>query len=406
MSDRSAEDLREGLDAFARGDMVNALPKLRRAAETALPRTTARSEVLQRLGSALARIGEFAAADDVLSDAIETGVAAGDRGNELRALIERMTWRLQAGRATAEEAVELTESAIPVFEALGDELGLAKGWHLVGDENVARTWAAGAEALERALGHARRSGEQREIADILWWLGVAYHFGPIPADEAIRRCNGFLKLARSDRTVEAGMLGMLAGLNAMQGQFAEARVMFAQGLAILEELGLKLRMATRRTISGAIELLADDPVAAERELRWGYERLEEMGVKPEGGIARQLAEALYRQARYDDAERYAGSEVRAKLLARGGDFENAERLARDAIVAADGDDNLNGRGSARVTLAEVLSLVGRRSEALAAFNDARTLFEAKRNVAAVARTAKLRAQLISDEPSAAVTPPV
>jgi len=394
MADSSEQDLRDGLDAFARGDMATAVPKLRAAAETAERGTTARSEVLQRLGSALARTGGFAAADETLTEAVEAAKTAGDRGNELRALIERLTWRLEGKRATPEEAIELARSAIPVFERLGDELGLAKAWHLIGDEHVADTWAAGAEALERALGHARRSGDQREIADILWWLGVDYHFGPIPADEAIRRCNDLLGLAKSDRTVEAGMLGMLAGLNAMQGRFAEARTLFTQGLAILEELGLKLRMATRRTISGAIELLADDPVAAERELRWGYERLEEMSVKADaGGIARQLAEALYRQGRYDEAERYAGSDVRAKLLARRGDVEGAERLAREAVVDANGEDNPNRRGNVRVALAEVLALGGRNAEALAVLDEARALFEAKRNVAAVARIERLRSSL-------------
>lgn len=394
MANPSERDVRDGLDAFARGDMATAVPRLQAAAETAERGTAGRLEVLQRLGSALARTGQFAAADHALTEAVEAAKTAGDRGNELRALIERITWRLEGKRATAEEAVALARSAIPVFERLSDELGLAKAWHLIGDEHVADTWAAGADALERALVHARRSGDQREIADILWWLGVDYHFGPTPADEAIRRCDDLLELAKSDRTVQAGMLGMLAGLNAMQGRFAEARLLFAKGLAILEELGLTLRMATRRTISGAIELLADDPVAAERELRWGYERLEEMGAKTEGGsIGRQLAEALYRQGRYDEAERYAGNDVRAKLLARRGDFEGAERLARETVAGADGDDNPNRRGTLRVALAEVLSLGGRRAEAVAVLDAARALFEAKRNVAAVARIENLRSTL-------------
>ncbi len=391
----SERDLRDGLEAFARGDMTTAVPKLRAAADAGRGATTARSEVLQRFGSALARAGQLVEADETLTEAIEVAKTAGDRGNELRALIERMTWRVEARRATAHEAIELARSAIPVFEGFGDELGLAKAWHLLGDEHVAETWTAGADALERALVHARRCGDRREIADILWWLGVTYHFGPMPADEGIRRCTEMLELARGDRTVEAGMLGMLAGLNAMQGRFADARILFAQGLSILEELGLKLRMATRRTISGAIELLADDSVAAERELRWGHERLVEMGEKADaGGIARQLAEALYRQGRYDEAEAYAGNDVRAKLLARRGDFEGAEPMAREAVAGVDRGTNPNTRGNARLALAEVLSLAGRKAEAVGMLDEARALFEAKRNVAAVARLEKIRVSLL------------
>ena len=394
MSDATPRDLRDGLEAFARGDMTNAVPKLRAAAATTERGTKARSEVLQRLGSALARTGQFAAADETLTEAVEAARTTNDRGTEFRALIERMTWRVEVGSATREEAVELARIATPVFEGLGDQLGLAKAWHLTGDEHVASTWTIGTAGLERALVHARRAGDQREIADILWWLAVTYHMGPTPADDAIRRCDELLGLARGDRTVEAGVLGVLAGLNAMQGRFAEGRTLFAQGLAILEELGLDLRMATRRTISGMIELLADDPTAAERELRWGYERLEAMGDKPEGSIAGQLAEALYRLGRYDEAAHYAGKDVQAKLLARRGEFEGAERLAREVVVAADGGDHLNLRGHARIALAEVLSLAGRSDEAAAAFDEARVQFEAKRNVAAVARVEKLRASLL------------
>jgi tetratricopeptide (TPR) repeat protein len=267
---------------------------------------------------------------------------------------------------------------------------------LLGDEHVVSSWAAGTEALERALLHARRSGDQREIGDLMWWLGVTYYFGPTPVDEAIRRCEEIRRAApNEDRTVEAGTLGVLAGLSAMQGRFTEARTLFAQGLTVLQQLGLTLRMATRRTISGAIELLADEPVAAERELRWGYDRLEAMGERADqGGIGAQLGEALYRQGRYDEAERYAVREVRAKLLARRGDLNAAETLAREAVVAADAVDNFNRRGNVRLALAEVLYLAERKAEAMGVLDEAHALFREKGNVAAMARTTTSRAALL------------
>lgn len=388
-------ELKDALDAFARGDMTVALPRLRSAAESVAKGTSSRSEILERLGSVLARTGRFAEADETLTEAVDAAKTAGDRGAELRALIERLIWRLEARHATEDEAIELARMAIPEFDRLGDERGLAKAWHLLGDEHVVTSWAAGTEALQRALLHARQSGDQREIGDLLWWLGVTYYFGPTPVDEAIRRCEEIRRAAHNeDRTVEAGTLGMLAGLTAMQGRFTEARTLFAQGLTALQELGLTLRMATRRTISGAIELLADEPVAAERELRWGYERLEAMGERADqSSIGGQLAEALYRQGRYDEAERYAGRDVRAKLLARRGDFNTAETLAREAVVAADAVDNFNRRGNVRLTLAEVLYLAERRAEAIGVFDEAHALFREKGNVAAMARIATSRAAL-------------
>ncbi len=389
-------ELKEAMDAFARGDMAVALPRLRSAAEAVAKGTSSRHEILERLGSVLARTGRFAEADDTLTQAVDSAKTAGARGAELRALIERLIWRLEARHATADEAVELSRTAIPEFDRLGDELGLAKAWHLLGDEHVGSSWAAGTEALERALLHARRSGDQREIGDILWWLGVSHHFGPMPVDEAIRRCNAIRRAApNKDRTVEAGTLGVLAGLTAMQGRFTEARTLFAEGLTILQELGLTLRMATRRTISGAIELLADEPVAAERELRWGYDRLEAMGERADqGGIGAQLGEALYRQGKYDEAERYAARDVRAKLLARHADFNAAESLAREAVVAADEDDNFNRRGNVRLALGEVLYLARRKAEAIGLLDEAHALFRQKGNVAAMARTVTFRTALL------------
>ena len=389
-------ELKDALDAFARGDMTAALPKLRSAAESVAKGSSSRSDILERFGSALARTGRFAEADETLTQAVDAAKTAGDRGAELRAQIERLIWRLEARRATEEEAIELARMAIPEFDRLGDELGLAKAWHLLGDEHVVSSWAAGTEALERALLHARRSGDQREIGDLMWWLGVTYYFGPTPVDEAIRRCEEIRRAAPSeDRTVEAGTLGMLAGLTAMQGRFTEARTLFARGLTVLQELGLTLRMATRRTISGAIELLADEPVAAERELRWGYDRLEAMGERADqGGIGAQLGEALYRQGRYDEAERFAVNDVRAKLLARRGDLNTAEILAREAVVTADAVDNFNRRGNVRLALAEVLYLAERKAEAIDVFDEAHAWFREKGNVAAMARTATSRVALL------------
>ncbi|MEX2046883.1 MAG: hypothetical protein WEE03_06945 [Chloroflexota bacterium] len=389
-----------GLAAFARGDMERAVSILGDAVERFQPGGAPRAELLQRLGSALARTGQFERADAALTESVDLASASGDEGLVLRSTIERMTWRLQSRRASQEEAQALGESALPLLEQLGDELGLAKAWHLLGNEYVAASSAAGVEALERALTHARRAGDQREIGDILWWLGVAYHFGPMPADEAIGRCEAMLELSRMDRSVEAGTLGMLAGLNAMRGNFAEARDLFGRSLAILDSLGMRLRMATRRTISGGIELLADDPVAAERELRWGYQRLEEMGQRADlGPLAAQLCEALYRQGRYEEAELYANDPalaasrslraIRAKLAARRGDGEAAEGLAREVVSGTDRTDDINRQGDARVALAEVLALRGHAGEARATFEEALARYDAKGNVAARGRVVSL-----------------
>src|SRR5207249_11051546 len=103
----------------------------------------------------------------------------------------------------------------------------------------------------------------------------------------------------------------------------------------------------------------------------------------------QLAQALYAQGRYDDAERFVQvseeassargqkaywGPVRAKLLARRGDAEAAETLARESVAIWGERDFLLWHGYALMDLAEVLGLAGRAHEAVSAIEDAVELF--------------------------------
>jgi tetratricopeptide (TPR) repeat protein len=83
--------------------------------------------------------------------------------------------------------------------------------------------------------------------------------------------------------------------------------------------------------------------------------------------------------------------VRAKLLARRGDFEDAERVAREAVEIAARTDHLNLRGQCAADLAEVLLRAGKPEESAAARQQAVRLFEQKGNVAAVAQLGEISA---------------
>ena len=136
----------------------------------------------------------------------------------------------------------------------------------------------------------------------------------------------------------------------MAGRFDEARRDLASARATFDELGLKLWSAAQGAIGPArVEILAGDSVAAERELRRGVAALEEMGVTGwdlpyERAL---LADLLTEQGQLDEAEELIRSadefptlknltawrqETEAKILARRGRFEDAERLARVAVV--------------------------------------------------------------------------
>ena len=82
---------------------------------------------------------------------------------------------------------------------------------------------------------------------------------------------------------------------------------------------------------------------------------------------------------------------RAKILARRGELEPAEALAREAVRIGEPSDLLVTRAEALCDLAEVLALGGRREDALAALADGSELFERKGNLTALAR-ARTRAR--------------
>jgi hypothetical protein len=77
--------------------------------------------------------------------------------------------------------------------------------------------------------------------------------------------------------------------------------------------------------------------------------------------------------------------ARAKALARRGELERAERLARETIAFAAESDFLNAHGEALVDLAEVLEIAGRPSEGVPVLEQAIQLFELKENVVSAAR---------------------
>ncbi len=72
--------------------------------------------------------------------------------------------------------------------------------------------------------------------------------------------------------------------------------------------------------------------------------------------------------------------IRAKLLARRGDFDAAHEFARDAVVLGEPTEWLNLRGDTQMDLAEVLGLAGEADDAVSAVERALDLYVEKGNV--------------------------
>ena len=164
----------------------------------------------------------------------------------------------------------------------------------------------------------------------------------------------------------------LALLRAMTGDFDEARRLIADANAILDELG-RLQSAVCHH-EAQVEMLAGDPATAEERLQADLDRLGAMGERSLlATTAAMLAQALYEQGRYEDAEalcavseRSAAPEdlstqaiwrgVRARVLARRGRSEEAEALAHEAVAIVAPTDALTDQGDALLALGEILEL--------------------------------------------------
>jgi predicted ATPase/class 3 adenylate cyclase len=402
-----------GRRALARGDVAAGTNLLGRAAALLPSDAPPRSALLLELGGALVVAGEFAQADEVLSEAIEASAATGNRRLELQAELERAFLRsLTNPEGSVEELRQLAERSLPEFEAAGDDLGLAKAWRRIADVYwMESRWSEQERALERAFEHAERAGDAREAAGALMRLAMALYYGPAPVPEAIRRAEETLARTKGNRVVESTFLVSLAGLHAMAGRFEEARELFARGEAIVEELGFKVWLAGFSMVASDIEQLAGDFAAAEAHLRRGYQALEGMGERGLlSTVSAELAETAYAQGRDQEAEGFAAiSEqlaglkdvasqigwrmIRARALARRGSLDEADALAREGLELAERTDNLGSQGSALLALAEIGEAAGRSEEAGRLLDRARELFERKGNVVAAEKVRELRARL-------------
>jgi predicted ATPase/class 3 adenylate cyclase len=400
LAEEAAERLASaGGRAHARGDAAAAASLLGRAAALLAEDAPARAKLVGELGSALVLAGDFAEADVVLTEAIEAGAASGDRRLELHAALERAFLRALTAREGVEELRRVAEQALPELDQLGDELGLAKAWRRIADVHwMVNQWSEQAQALEQALLHAKRAGNDREAAGALMRMPMSLYYGPMPVPEAIARAEAILQSAQGARVVQSTALVCLAGLHAMSGRFDDARPLLAQGRAISDELGFRVWVAGFSLAAGDIEMLADDPVAAERELRRGYEALEAMGERGLlATVAAELAGAVSAQGRHEEAEQLtrvseelarpldvsaqvSWRTVRATCIAAAGELAEAEALARDALQAVEQTDDLNRQARVLVDLADIVRRAGRDAEAISLEERALDLYERKGNV--------------------------
>jgi class 3 adenylate cyclase/tetratricopeptide (TPR) repeat protein len=395
-----------GRRALGRGDMPASANLFRRAVQL-LPRADARRlDLLPELGEALLETGEFAAAEVFLDEAIECAAANDDARLHARASLMRLLLRAHSS-APEHWSGQLEHDARAIMDVLDeakDNANLAAAATLVAlAHGAAGRYGDSADLSARAIEYATLAGDERQRSKAACHYAQVATYGPTPVAEALERCEELLARANGDRRTEGIVSGLLARLHAMQGNFDHARVLYARGRAVLQDMGRSVVAASTSMDSGSVEMLAGEPSAAERELRRDYAELEEMGEKVLlSTIAGELARAVYAQGGYDEAhrlsvraQRLAADEdvlsqalwrmVRAKVLAQRGTISEAKRFALKAVELLQPTGDLVSQAEALMDLAEVLEQAGEVEDAQRALADACVLFDRKGDIVSSGR---------------------
>jgi class 3 adenylate cyclase/tetratricopeptide (TPR) repeat protein len=407
-----------GQRAVHRADMEAAANLLGRAVGILRAGDPQRLEALLVLGAALSEIGKPNSAEAAFREAIDLARVAGDRAREWRARLDLSLLRAHFYPGPAEDLLREAREAISAFQELGDEQGLARAWR---SQAQALYWmgelGASAAAAEQAISLAEQIGDRHERNQGLRLLVGSLNEGPMPASEAIQRCEEILARAGDDRSLAAAIQRQLARLYQMQGELTEARRLADNAVAIYEDLGLPVPLAAALGFERAgVNWAAGDLEVAERDLRRAVDVLtaiDEKGML--STIAINLAALLCDEGKEEEAEHFLQvseeraaaddwvsqtgiKSVRAWLLARQGEFEPAVTLAREALADAEGRDNQFWQGQRRVGLAEVLVLAGGVDEAAHLLGEAISLFETKGNLLFAEQARRALARVEGGEP--------
>ncbi|WP_310773803.1 BTAD domain-containing putative transcriptional regulator [Mycobacterium sp. Z3061] len=318
-------------------------------------------------------------------------------------------------------------SAAEKLAGLHDAAGEAKA-HTVRAGCLARLGRIGdcEAALDDALTAARRARDHRRVNAVLAGAPLAALWGPNPVARAGGRCLDVVRLLRitnDSPVVEATSMRCQAVLEAFRGRTAAARRMIDAARRTITDLGLRHALLEVEQFAGIVELVVDDPAAAEAHLRLAYNGFRRMGLDADSAETAALLGrtclALGREGEADElcteSERLAGHALkpsiawrtlRAELLCRADHHDEAGRIAQAAVDLADRTDLFVDHGDACLILATVLRAAGNATEAHAAAERAVGLYERK---GAAALTVKARDFLVNDKstsPASAIGPSV
>ena len=253
-------------EVHRRGDLPSEIAFLERALALLAPGDGVRAELLPALGVGAVRGRQPGPGG-------QGGRRGGRRRSRSRAPARRGRARAHArlppSRVRRSRRVaDVAELAAAALEELGDDVGVATG----ALPDVRARLAAGRVGARRCATRARSCGwraepappssSMRASASSPWALVV----NRVPVSAARAECDELLRLVAGRRFAELGVRGFAAVLDAMAGDFEQARTQLARSRDGLNELGLHQASIWMAMFDAQAELLAGDPAAAKAAL--------------------------------------------------------------------------------------------------------------------------------------------
>jgi class 3 adenylate cyclase/tetratricopeptide (TPR) repeat protein len=339
---------------------------------------------------------------------VERAAISGDRIAERAAAIEQGIYAAYVEPEGATNRLEhVIEEALPELEEAGDLLALY----------VAHFGRGSIGHIRGHMDHAREAFDQGAI--VAGRLGLPHLQAWLLPYQAAGRFHGTTHLLEMlDWAAEQETSGFTHPVLeidciftlGMLGRFDEARTRSRALQAQLEDRGASVALALALGMQAPqTEQLAGDPTAALEFSKRGCAMLEKSGDRSwlstalgfQGQIHYELGDfdAAFEAARRgeelgasDDAiTQMLGRQVQAKVLARRGSFDEAERLAREACKMGDAVDMSVSKGEAYEDLGHVLYLTGKTAEAERAVERAIEIYDAKGAVAMTDRARRMLA---------------
>jgi predicted ATPase len=312
--------------------------------------------------------------------------------------------RVHLVEISTDEQERLAQEALKLLEAAEDHAGLAEVWSTLanGVYELTGRYLKQEHAAEQMLHEAALAGQSVTYPGM---LSGALLYGRRPVREALRRLEAGIgahvlpaETVLHDHPVAALLR---AQMFAMDDRLEDARTLAAAAIETFRERG---DLGPYISPIAEIEMLAGNYESAEEHLQVAYDYYSTHGLPAFAALAAAMrARALCWLGRYSEAEQRANEgrdlahasdalaqacwrQAAALVRAERGDLDEAERLAREAVVLTQKTDSPGFQGDAFYDLAEVLAAADACAAAVAALNDALKCYERKGIIPLARRT--------------------